>query len=795
MMNNNKILTVYYGTFSCTLEGFDDSFGTMKAIAEYFRDLSADDRYFGAEPIQPDAQMLARIAEREISRQVDAREDDGRIVLSARDSAKQPTALAAPDTAPQTAPDASENEPAAPEKDIDDAAPAEQALSEENPAHEDHDTVTEDTTITEGATAETETVAEASDAIRQDVEDTPEEGRDAQDRVLDDADAEDAKEETAEPTFAEVEDAKQDDRAAAVDDDDEADEEADIVPSLHDADVEAFFAESPKTIVQDDADTDADPEPAAERAKADSIAEKLKRIRAVVSQQNAEAAAPDFSEDEHAIAASVPATPAPMAAEPDEDRSDVMAETLRDLEDALDADDEAYGAEFDTTEIDLDLGDEDEDDDVAAILSRLESDANAHSFAQDDTLDAVEEEDEEPLDAMDSLVATSAEDDLDEEGLGDDNLFEPEQAATPEQDAHTEPTIAPAPTAAPAPMVPRTRVLRVKRATLDAAIQAGQLEEYDDESPIVTAQNDAPTGKESAAKASTLSDEAEAELARELAELEADIAATKAPAQDAVPTKREQPAEQTAEASAKQAPPQDTTAADAPAHADIRGSADDDLSRLMEETDQQMHEPESATRRDAFAHLRAAVAAKKADDASGATMDTVDSDEAYRDDLADVVRPRRPVSGDRPRTQRPAEQRPAPLKLVAEQRIDVDAAHSAQPVRPRRVAAMPKAPESHNQQPDADSFADFAAEMGADKLPDLLEAAAAYLSFVEGQEQFSRPQLMNKVRQVEKENFTREDSLRSFGKLLREGKIEKLSGGRFQASDQISYKPDARAVG
>jgi hypothetical protein len=215
----------------------------------------------------------------------------------------------------------------------------------------------------------------------------------------------------------------------------------------------------------------------------------------------------------------------------------------------------------------------------------------------------------------------------------------------------------------------------------------------------------------------------------------------------------------------------------------------------MEETDQQMHEPESATRRDAFAHLRAAVAAKKADDASGATMDTVDSDEAYRDDLADVVRPRRPVSGDRPRTQRPAEQRPAPLKLVAEQRIDVDAAHSAQPVRPRRVAAMPKAPESHNHQPDADSFADFAAEMGADKLPDLLEAAAAYLSFVEGQEQFSRPQLMNKVRQVEKENFTREDSLRSFGKLLREGKIEKLSGGRFQASDQISYKPDARAVG
>lgn len=213
------------------------------------------------------------------------------------------------------------------------------------------------------------------------------------------------------------------------------------------------------------------------------------------------------------------------------------------------------------------------------------------------------------------------------------------------------------------------------------------------------------------------------------------------------------------------------------------------MSRLMDEAEAKLGEPDSKTRRDAYSHLKAAVAAKQAarsmgeDDGSGPEK----RENEYRADLAEVVRPRRAErSSDGKRTSRPSA---APLKLVASQRVDTgpdDAADPATPVRPRRVAA-------DAAQAAGTGFADFAKSAGAEDLSDMLEAAAAFTTHVEGNEVFSRPHLMRVVQQAMPQgSFTREDGLRAFGTLLRQARINKTRGGQFEVTESTRFQPEAR---
>ncbi|MEP2681299.1 MAG: hypothetical protein ABJP44_06425 [Sulfitobacter sp.] len=770
MMSNNKILTVSYGTFSCTLEGFDDSFGTMKAIAEYFRDLASDDRYFGAEPPIPDAEMLARIAEKEISRRVEAREDKGKIVLSATD----PVAIADSDTPHDDTADA-------------DAVQAAQMQAQELRADEMR---------AQEMRAQADAVQAQIEAKRLADESAAAEVQRAADAQAE-ADAETARVE-AEAAARQAEQDQIDEAARTAHDAeilaatqidvsaDEAEDETtpparDLAAELPEAD--AFFAQSSV----EDADEanfenlgDAGIDKAAVVAgivpHADSIAAKLERIRAVVS--SAETSSDDdddYSEDEHAEAGVVSDTP--DAADVDggleydgqydraddddiqvdataSEDDDIVGDALADIEAALAADEmaavSAPGAQMPETQTEdasdqvaetkteatqTDSDDLDGDDDISAILAGLESSFDANEVAETDA------DDDDDLDAMlnDTMGAVTD---------ASDNIFD----AAPEDGAQAQDEIVQAPNKA-APPRRVARVIKVKRADLEKAIAEGDLEEVEED-----------------LGPSSLSPEDEDDLMRELAQVEAETA----PSEDAV-SDLDIALDATLE-----------TQADIAAES----NPDEDVSRLMAQTDAEMDDAEGAQNREAFAHLRAAVAAQKADGGLVAE-DSEKQEVAYRTDLAKAVKPRRPSANGGSRSERPdTTPRPAPLKLVAEQRVDTPQTDLRGPVQPRRVASTPEIASG-----DADSFADYASELGAVKLPDLLEAAASYMSFIEGRDQFSRPQLMNKVRQVEKEEFSREDGLRSFGQLLRAGKIEKIKGGRFAVTGDIGYRPDARAAG
>lgn len=593
MVGSNKILTVSYGTFSCKLEGFDQSFDTMKSIAEYFRDLAADDRYFGAEPPTPDADMLARIAEREIERRVEAHMESSGIVL-------RPAAALAAERAEkmQTAEAAQPTEAPAPE-----AAP-----TAEEPASPEVSNVPE--------TAEDQPEASIDlDALADTVEDTP---------VTEPA------QNTA--SFEEV-----------------AEDEPDLAAILSD-----------------------EPAPAPQ-----SVAAKLERIRAVVGRKAVDEApeiAPEYTEDLT-----------------------------------------VQGADLD-----------DEDIDLNAVLEDVEE------------------------------VAEEA-----------------------------------------APAAPATRVIRMKRADFEkaieaetpneAAVEAEVAEEEENENDIVNL--DGLDDYDLDDDGLELSQEEEAELLRELSDVTEDDDDFDADgdAENAFIVEEDEPAPA----------PNRRAVLDQDPEQDERS-----LSRILSRTNEQLNEPATNRRIETINQLKAAVVATEAARRLGDKDDASDAAQDYRDDLDKAVgkpaeeaapaRPRRPQASAERRTERP---RPSPLKLVASQRVDevkpvAEAEAVTETVRPRRVAAeAPQAPVA------GQGFATFAREAGATELHELLEAAAAYTSYVEGLEDFSRPQIMKKVREVlTPDHFNREDGLRSFGTLLRQGRINKVRNGRFQVSEQTRFRPESRSA-
>ena len=694
MVNTNKILTVSYGTFSCTLEGFDDSFGTMKAIAEYFRDLAADDRYFGAEPPSPDAEMLARIAEREISRRVEAHRDENTFVLRADPASLLPMATKPVAKAPQ--------------------APA------------------------------TEVEAPAAAPV---------------------ADERAAKPEVVRPTK-------------------EASPVAEARPETSIAGLSALVAESQASHEADDTLPEATPRPepvAATRqatADPDSVAAKLQRIRDVVSKHDGENG---YSEDEHAE---------DFLTEDEDATEEFLSSAQNDIEAALAADAAADAAEAERLEA---------EEKAEAAQAKAEAEAKAKADAETKAQKAAE-------------AAEAAQNTPDTTNDEDDIAALLDKLSASDSAGETDPANdAPKPEAfvgdedGEAPL--RARVIKMKKTDFEAALADGLIEEEQDETT-----------------ASSLSPEDEADLMRELAAVEAEATqGSKSQAAHFDEADEDDDYDSYNEADFDEDEHDedyDDEELSAATGADTAGnlfsdeddatentvssavravrsarlvdaSTDDQMGRILDKTNTKLEEDEGRGRRNAIAHLRAAVQATEAERNMGGDLGADGRDtEVYRDDLETAVRPRRPVATQG--AARPDARRPAPLKLVAEQRIDTPQREG--PVRPRRVKVTQTL--VHNEAPKGSAdFAEYIEKVGAQNLGEVLEAAASYMAFVEGQDAFSRPQLMSKLSGTEHADTSREDRLRSFGQLLRAGKIRKLGGGRFEASEDISYRPNTRAVG
>ncbi len=762
MVGASKILTVSYGTFSCTLEGFDDPFSTMRSIAEYFRDLAADDRYFGAEPPTPDAEMLHKIAEREVQRRVEAKVSDSGVVLRQVEAQSETSELqAAPEVEPTVATEPEAETPYEPSLDEDTAPVAEAPTEAPTFAPVDEAPVDPIETAPLPPEPAGESVADKLSRIRAAVAS----GAGAAAAVGVAAATNDGDDDTGEDITAEAVEEIAEDVAEA---EDMAEDEV-MVDSDAD-DISSAFAD-----VTDQADEPVE----------DPVAEELPVYDDVPTDMLAE----EF--------------PEPASDEVDED-------------DAFEAAADALSTDADASPDVADEADEDLDEEAASALEDVLTSEDALDDVVEDDLD--DEAFEEAIDAptaMEKVVPLVADEDV---AVATEDAETAEMMAELAEDSAPEAEETALDDGYDAPVADLDDPIRLEEAAPLMDEAEDSLEDDEEvEEPTLSEEDETELLNELAAIGSE-DDEIDEDFEDDLGafdDAEEDVASLDPPLQDEVaqaePAVEEIPTEPVEKTEAID----NAIAGAMAAHSETAEDGDAAFDRILEETNSKMDDSEGSRRRSAIAHLKAAVAATKADRLLKRMRVKEEAEQEeqsqYRDDLAQVVRPRRPeneggdASSERPK---PLAEAGSPLMLVSEQRVGEDGEDDDAPaptvnVLPRRVTTKiedftPEDDEDDGEnlfEPD-ESFAEFAEKMGATELPDLLEAAAAYSAFVEGQKHFSRPQLMKRVANFEaNETFTREAGLRSFGQLLRQGKIQKLKRGQFTIREDTRFRPEARIAG